>query len=207
MKRAKKSLKISKELQNFIKKRKGLVWYVKDVTKLNEESIVEHVLNFGDWKDVQEMIRIMGIKRVAKIFWKESKPKRWGRTNYRPSVVNLFNIYFKKYARKNSDKRIKQTASTTNLLTHAAKKASVLSRRRKWKDYVDLYFIMKGFHSIGEISKRAEKLFGTSFNERIFREQLVFFSDIDCRKVVKYMKDFKISNEVVKRGLEEFVAE
>ena len=91
-------MKASKELQNFIKKRKGLVWYVKDVTKLNEQSIVEDVLNFGDWKDVQEMIRIMGIKKVAKIFWEESKPKKWGRTNYRPEIRHYFNLYFKKYA-------------------------------------------------------------------------------------------------------------
>ncbi|MCX6766598.1 MAG: hypothetical protein NT170_02345 [Candidatus Moranbacteria bacterium] len=94
----KKATKTSKELQKFIKKRKGLVWYVKDVTELGEESIVEHILNYGDWKDVQEMIRIMGIKRVAKIFWKESKPKRWGRTNYRPEIRHYFNLYFKKYA-------------------------------------------------------------------------------------------------------------
>jgi len=98
MKRAKKPKKISKELQNFIKKRKGLVWYVKDVTKLDPESIVEHVLNFGDWDDVMEMIRIMGIKKVAKIFWRESKPKRWGRTNYRPEIRHYFNLYFKKHA-------------------------------------------------------------------------------------------------------------
>jgi len=97
MKQAKKPKKISKKLQNFIKKRKGLVWYVKDVTELGPESIVEHVLNFGNWKDVQEMIRIMGMKNVANIFWRESKPKKWGRTNYRASVVNLFNIYFKKH--------------------------------------------------------------------------------------------------------------
>lgn len=91
-------METSKELQNFIKKRKGLVWYVKDVTKLGPESIVEHVLNFGDWDDFQELVRILGIKKVAKIFWKESKPKRWRRTNYRPGVVNLFNHYFTRHA-------------------------------------------------------------------------------------------------------------
>ena len=94
----KKTRKALTPLQKFIKKRKTLVWYVKDVTELGPESIVEHVLNYGDWKDVQELIKIMGIKRVAKIFWKKSKPMKWGRTNYRPEITHYFNLYFKKYA-------------------------------------------------------------------------------------------------------------
>jgi hypothetical protein len=48
------------------------------MTKFGLESIAENVLNFGDWDDVQELIRIIGIKKVAEIFWKESKPKEVG---------------------------------------------------------------------------------------------------------------------------------
>lgn len=87
-----------KPIQNFMKKRKYLVWYVKDVTKLSDESIVEAVLNYGDWDDVQEMIKIMGIKKVARIFRAKSKPGKWGRTNYRPEIKNYFKLYFNKYA-------------------------------------------------------------------------------------------------------------
>lgn len=86
------------EIQKFMKKRKYLVWYVKDVTKLSDESIVEAVLNYGDWDDVQEMIKIMGIKKVAKIFRAKSKPGKWGRTNYRSEIKNYFGLYFNKYA-------------------------------------------------------------------------------------------------------------
>jgi len=53
-------------IYQFIKKRPYLVWYVKDLSKLSEESIVEHVLNYGDWDDVQEMIKILGIKKPLK---------------------------------------------------------------------------------------------------------------------------------------------
>lgn len=87
-----------KPIQNFMKKRKYLVWYVKDVTKLSDESIVEAVLNYGDWDDVQKMIKIMGIKKVARIFRAKSKPGKWGRTNYRPEIKNYFKLYFNKYA-------------------------------------------------------------------------------------------------------------
>ncbi len=43
------------------------------------------------------------------------------------------------------------------LLTLAAMKFFALGRRAKWKNYVDLYFIIKDFHSISEIVKRAKR--------------------------------------------------
>lgn len=72
-----------------------MVWYVKDLGGLSEESIVEHVLNYGDWQDVQGMIKILGIKKVSEIFRKESSQKR---SNYRPEIKNYFQLYFHKYA-------------------------------------------------------------------------------------------------------------
>lgn len=47
-----------------------------------------------------------------------------------------------------------------DLLTLAAMKTFALGRRAKWKDYVDLYFIIKDHFSIVEISKRAKKYLG-----------------------------------------------
>ncbi len=82
-------------IHQFIKKRPYLVWYVKDLEKLSDESIVEHVLNYGDWDDVQKMIKILGIKKTAAIFWKKSRQKR---CNYRKRTKNYFSLYFKKYA-------------------------------------------------------------------------------------------------------------
>lgn len=82
-------------IHQFIKKRPYLVWYVKDLDKLSEASIVEHVLNYGDWDDVQEMIKILGLKKTAKIFRAKSKQER---SNYRPEIKNYFQLYFNKYA-------------------------------------------------------------------------------------------------------------
>lgn len=85
-------------IHDFIKKRKHLIWYVKNYDKLSPESIVEATLNYGNWEDVQTLIKIMGIKKVAKIFREKSKPGKWGRTNYDPKLTNYFNLYFKRYA-------------------------------------------------------------------------------------------------------------
>ncbi len=82
-------------IHNFIKKRPYLIWSSSNYKLLSEEAIVEAVLNYGNWVDVQGMIRILGIKKTALIFKKKSKQRR---NNYRPDIKNYFKLYFKKYA-------------------------------------------------------------------------------------------------------------
>ena len=86
-------------LQTFIKKRPYLVWSTKNYEGLDSASIVEAVLNYGDWRDVQEMIKILGIKKTARIFRKKSAPDKFGRQNYRPEIKHYFQLYFDKYAK------------------------------------------------------------------------------------------------------------
>ncbi len=78
-----------------MKSRKHLIWYVKNSEDLSVESVVEHTLNYGDWDDVQALIKIIGIKTMAEVFKKQTGGKR---TNYRPEVSNYFNLYFKAHA-------------------------------------------------------------------------------------------------------------
>ena len=66
-------------------------------------------------------------------------------------------------------------------------KAYALGGRAKWKDYVDLYFIMKDHYSIKEIIKKADELFGSSFNGRFFRQQLSYFDDINYSEKVEFL--------------------
>jgi hypothetical protein len=82
-------------LQEFIKQRPYLVWYAKDLDKLNDESIVEHTLNYGNWADVQEMMKILGVKKTAEIFNAQTRQKR---VNYDAKIMNYFKLYFSRYA-------------------------------------------------------------------------------------------------------------
>lgn len=86
------------DIQEFIKNRKHLIWWVKDYDKLNKESIVEATLNYGNWNDVQTLISIMGIKEVAGIFREKSKPSKLGRQNYNEKTKNYFSLYFDAHA-------------------------------------------------------------------------------------------------------------
>jgi len=47
-----------------------------------------------------------------------------------------------------------------DLLTLASMKAFALGRRSKWKDYVDLYYILKDHYSIKQIVEVSENIYG-----------------------------------------------
>jgi hypothetical protein len=74
-----------------------------------------------------------------------------------------------------------------SLLSLAAMKAFALGRRAKWKDYVDLYFILHDYYTIQEICKEAEKIFNQQFSEKLFRQQLAFHKDIDYSEPVQFI--------------------
>lgn len=91
-----------------------------------------------------------------------------------------------------------------DLLTLSAMKAFALGMRAKWKDYVDLYFIIKHYYNIAQINKKAEQIFGGEFNEKIFRSQLAYFKDIDYTEKVIWMKGFAVADNMIKKELVDF---
>ncbi|MEW6610166.1 MAG: nucleotidyl transferase AbiEii/AbiGii toxin family protein [Patescibacteria group bacterium] len=90
-----------------------------------------------------------------------------------------------------------------DLLTLSAMKAFALGQRAKWKDYVDLYFILKDYFSVSEISRRSREIFD-GFNEKLFRGQLAYFEGINYEEEVEYLPGFKVSDKIVKKALTEF---
>jgi len=83
------------KIGDFVKKRKHLFWSTRNYDGLSNEAIVEGVLNYGDMNDVRELISLLGIHEVAKIFHGDTNRAR---VNYRPEIVNYFQLYFQKYA-------------------------------------------------------------------------------------------------------------
>ncbi len=94
-----------------------------------------------------------------------------------------------------------------SLLTLAAMKAHALGRRAKWKDYVDLYFIMKENYGLSEIVKKAEKVFGGEFNEKLLRSQLAYFEDVSYKEKIEFLPSFEVSDATIKRELVKFSLE
>ena len=87
------------------------------------------------------------------------------------------------------------------LLELAAMKAYALGRRSKWKDYVDLYFILTEHYTMEQICKRATEIFGDLFSEKMFRAQLSYFDDVDYTETVDYIIANPPTEEDIKRKL------
>jgi len=73
----------------------------------------------------------------------------------------------------------------------ALDKAYTIGRRAIWRDYVDIFFLLKdGYITIHEILKSAPKKFGPEFNKRLFLEQLIYFKDLQITKISFFKEEF-----------------
>jgi hypothetical protein len=85
------------EVQEFIEENSFLFWWVKpeDKRDMSINALVEAVLNFGDEKSVKKLFDLIGIKRVANIFYQQISGAR---TNYHRRTRHFFQIYFQRHA-------------------------------------------------------------------------------------------------------------
>lgn len=67
----------------------------------------------------------------------------------------------------------------------AIQKAYTIGRRGEYRDYFDLYTILKqGYINIKQIISVSEKVYGNAFSEKLFLEQLVYFGDLSSFSVI-----------------------
>lgn len=112
-------------------------------------------------------------------------------------TINEVKITFFEYPFKvNLQARFETNIKLPSLIDLAAMKAYALGRRSKWKDYVDLFFLIRDFYSIDEIAERAEEIFGELFSNKLFRAQLSYFEDIDYAEEVDYLVTAPTNDEI-----------
>ena len=88
----------------------------------------------------------------------------------------------------------------------AANKANVIGRRGQWRDYVDLFYLLKTkLYSLEKIINLARKKFGIEFNDRLFLQQLIYFDDLIPSKTEFLKKNY--TDKQIKRELETQVSE
>lgn len=97
-------------------------------------------------------------------------------------------------------KRFEKVIKMPDLLTLAAMKAFALGRRAKWKDYIDLYFILQNYQ-FKDIIQKTKRIFKGQFNEKLFREQLSYHDDINYSEPIEYLPGMAVKDEVVKQEL------
>jgi len=112
-------------------------------------------------------------------------------------VINDVKVTFSHYPYEiEHPLKLGEYLSLPTLLSLSAMKAYALGRRAKWKDYVDLYFILRDHYSIKEISVEAIKIFDQLFSEKLFREQLAFHKDINYSEPIEYLVPVPSDEEI-----------
>jgi len=86
---------VGKVSEKWLLNRRSLWWWVSDVTKLDDEAILEGVMNYGRWKDFLFLKKELGLKRIGELFYYMTQVKR--RVNLRPEKIALFDNYLERY--------------------------------------------------------------------------------------------------------------
>jgi len=91
----------SPEIKSFIRRHSHLFWYTPEDKKedISESFLVETILNYGDMKDVMELIELMGKKNLARVFFNARGRKK---LNYFPEIYNFFSLFLNKYVPRHS---------------------------------------------------------------------------------------------------------
>jgi len=126
----------------------------------------------------------------------------WNVTDQMNMVINEVKVTFFQYPFQiKANNSFDTIIRLPELLNLAAMKAYALGRRSKWKDYVDLYFLLKEKFSIDEISQRAIEIYGDLFSDKLFRSQLSYFEDVDYSEEVDYIIPSPPSDDGIKQYL------
>lgn len=119
-------------------------------------------------------------------------------------IINQVKVTFYQYPFPLEKKvSLKQVIKMPDLLTLAAMKAFALGRRAKWKDYVDLYFLIKNYYTPQDIAEKAKSIFKQQFVEKQFYAQLGYFKFINYEEEVI----FKIENPPTQQGIKTYLRE
>ncbi len=122
-------------------------------------------------------------------------------TFFTPSKVKITFFY---YPFKPLYKTIKTSSiSIFDWKDIAADKAYTLGRRPIWRDYVDLFFIIKKGYGLKKIISDVQRKFQGLFSEKLFLGQLIYFGDLQDFKIDFLSKS--IQPDVIKRFFEKEV--
>ena len=77
--------------QEFITRHKTFLWWVKDVSVLHDDTILEATLTHGTMEDKKELLAIMGRSHFSEVFDKIISTRR--RQNLEPRTVAYWSHY------------------------------------------------------------------------------------------------------------------
>lgn len=88
----------------------------------------------------------------------------------------------------------------------AIKKAYTIGRRGEYRDYFDLYAILKNnYMDLSELIRITKKIYGSVFDEKIFLTQLIYFEDLRNFDIIPASLSKPPKPEEVKRFFEDLI--
>ena len=86
-------------VKDYIDRHQELFWYSPSPKseKVSDDLLVETILNYGTMNDVRELFKIMGIQKVAKLFFDAISQSERRKNNYFELTENYFTLLFNKY--------------------------------------------------------------------------------------------------------------
>jgi hypothetical protein len=94
----------SPEIKKYIRENSKLFWYIPEDKKeeISTEFLVETILNYGDKDEVIQLFNLMGINKVAQVFFDSINLSDRRKGNYHEITVNYFTLVFNKYAQRDN---------------------------------------------------------------------------------------------------------
>jgi hypothetical protein len=88
-------------VKNFIREHQHLFWYSpEDKTEtVTDELLVETIINYGTLENIHKLFEVFGLQKTATVFRQMTERKA---LNFYPELRNFFELYFDKYAPRNS---------------------------------------------------------------------------------------------------------
>ena len=129
---------------------------------------------------------------VRKIFGKKIKVIQDSETEFTFFTSKKVKVTFFYYPFKPLYRTIKTPSiSIFDWRDIAADKTYVLGRRPIWRDYVDLFFIIKKGQGLKKIIADARKKFAGLFSEKLFLGQLIYLGDLQDFQIDFLEKSFQ----------------
>lgn len=90
--------------EKYISDHASLFWYTPESKKkdISDSLLVETILNYGTMDDVKALFTLMGMDKVAEVFF---SAKGRQRKNYFPQIYNYFTLVFNRYVPQRNPER------------------------------------------------------------------------------------------------------
>lgn len=90
--------------EKYISDHAALFWYTPESKKkgISDSLLVETILNYGTMDDVKALFALMGMDKVAEVFF---SAKGRQRKNYFPQIYNYFTLVFNRYVPQRNPER------------------------------------------------------------------------------------------------------